>query len=172
MKKFSLIIAFHWEDRSINTITKTRKISQPLTSMIFRCVRLLASSSPFDDIKHSNLSVSVLVKLRNLNDVLSHGLTIQIDVTYNSQIFSHARRAIERRIRCEQIMMRAQPICHVDTTFVTYDTATRCWCYRPSEPSSPLWFSPEINFDQLIVGHHRQIASKTWAAPMFTRQYK
>ena len=74
MQKFWLIIAFHWEDISINTITKipdgfltdkkthSHKRGQPLTSLMFCYVPpLLAYSSPFDDIKHSDLFLSVLV---------------------------------------------------------------------------------------------------------------
>ena len=58
-------------------------MSQLLTSLMF-WVPLLASNSPFDDMKHSDLSLSVLVNLRGLNDVLSHELTIQTIVKYNS----------------------------------------------------------------------------------------
>ena len=95
IQKFWLITAFHWEDKSINTFKKTpdgfltntkthsHKMSQLLTSLMFG-VPLLASKSPFDDMKHSDLSLSVLVNLRGLNDVLSHELTIQTIVKYNS----------------------------------------------------------------------------------------
>ena len=60
-------------------------MSQLLTSLMFCWVPLLAYNSPFDDMKHSDLSLSVLVNLRGLNDVLlSHELTIQTIVKYNS----------------------------------------------------------------------------------------
>ena len=121
MQKFWLISAFHWKDRSINAITKIldgfkqkrgHKISQPLTSLSCCCAPLLASSSPFDDIKISNLSVSVLVKLRNLNYVLSHELTIQINVMYNSwHKYTHTHEeqtTKDRQTPSQQIIMRAQ----------------------------------------------------------------
>ena len=90
LQKFWLITAFHWENQSINTIRKTYtkmhspEIIQLLTSLMLCCVPLLPSSSPFDDIRHSDLSLSVLVHLRDLNDVLSHEWTIQIILKYNS----------------------------------------------------------------------------------------
>ena len=67
-------------------------------------------------------------------------------VTCTNNAFTYITRAVIgwKRVLFERIEHRGQP-----KLSRHLQNCTRCWCYRPSKHPAPLWFSPEINFDQL-----------------------